>query len=113
MFAIIETGGKQYKVSPDDKVKVGKLGPRDGFEVGHQVVMDKVLVISDDTNKVVLGAPYVNGATVKGQVLSNGRTKKIEIFKMKPRKAHRKYRTHRQDFTIIKIDEIVGGNNGS
>ncbi|KJU86223.1 Ribosomal protein L21 [Candidatus Magnetobacterium bavaricum] len=112
MFAIIETGGKQYKVSPDDKVKVGKLGPKEGFEVGHQVVMDKVLAISDD-NKVTVGTPYVSGATVKVQVLSNGRTKKIEIFKMKPRKAHRKHGTHRQGFTIIKVDEIVGGSNGA
>ncbi|MBF0608455.1 MAG: 50S ribosomal protein L21 [Candidatus Magnetobacterium sp. LHC-1] len=112
MFAIIETGGKQYKVSPEDRVKVGKLGPKEGFEVGHQVVIDKVLAISDNS-KVTVGAPYVSGATVKGQVLSNGRTRKIEIFKMKPRKAHRKYRTHRQGFTILKIDEIVGGSNGS
>ncbi|MBF0345265.1 MAG: 50S ribosomal protein L21 [Nitrospirae bacterium] len=112
MFAIIETGGKQYKVSPEDRVKVEKLGPKEGYEVGQEVVIDKVLVISQDS-KVIVGTPYVEGATVKAQVLSNGRTKKIQIFKMKPRKAHRKHGTHRQSFTMLKIDEIVGGSNGS
>lgn len=102
MFAVIATGGKQYKVSEGDHVRVEKL---DG-EVGAQLTMDKVLMVGGD--QVQIGHPWVGGAKVEVEVVAQDRHKKIVVFKMKHRKNYRRKQGHRQPFTELKITKIVG-----
>jgi len=101
MYAVIETGGKQYKVSEGDTIFVEKLG----VEEGEAVTFDKVLIIGNDGN-VTVGAPTVDGATVEGKVLKNGKGKKIYVFKMKRKKNYRRKKGHRQPFTKVVIEKI-------
>ena len=103
MYAVIKTGGKQYKVAPGEKLKV-ELIPAD---VGAQVILDQVLMVGDDAS-VRLGQPTVTGATVKATVLSHGRGEKLRIFKMRRRKHYQKHQGHRQGYTELQIDGIVG-----
>jgi len=103
MYAVIKTGGKQYKVVPGEKLKV-ELIPA---EVGAQVVLDQVLLVGDESS-VRLGQPIVAGATVTATVLAHGRGDKVKIFKMRRRKHYQKHQGHRQGFTELKIDGIVG-----
>ena len=103
MYAVIKTGGKQYKVAPGEKLKVEQI-PAD---VGAQIVLDQVLLVGDGSN-VRLGQPIVAGATVDATVLSHGRGDKIKIFKMRRRKHYQKHQGHRQGFTELQIDGIVG-----
>jgi large subunit ribosomal protein L21 len=103
MYAVIKTGGKQYKVVPGEKLKVEQI-PAD---VGAQVVLDQVLLVGDGSN-VRLGQPIVTGATVNATVLAHGRGDKVKIFKMRRRKHYQKHQGHRQGFTELKIDDIVG-----
>ena len=103
MYAVIKTGGKQYKVAPGEKLKV-ELIPAD---VGAQIVLDQVLLVGDGAN-VRLGQPIVAGATVNATVLAHGRGDKVKIFKMRRRKHYQKHQGHRQGFTELKIDGIVG-----
>jgi len=103
MYAVIKTGGKQYKVAPGEKVKV-ELIPAD---VGAQIILDQVLLVGDGSN-VRLGQPIVAGATVNATVLAHGRGDKVKIFKMRRRKHYQKHQGHRQGFTELKIDGIVG-----
>ena len=102
MYAVIKTGGKQYRVAPGAKLKVEKLTG----EVGSDIVLDQVLMVADGDN-VTIGAPVVKGATVKATVLSHGRNDKVMIFKMRRRKHYRKTQGHRQDYTEIQIDKIA------
>ena len=102
MYAVIKTGGKQYKVIAGEKIKVEKLEA----EVGGKVVIDKVLMISDETNTTI-GAPLIAGATVSATVISQGRADKVMIFKFRRRKHYRKTQGHRQSFTEIQIGEIL------
>lgn len=101
MYAIVKTGGKQYRVSPGDELNVELLA---GAEVGGEVVFDEVLMVGGDTPAI--GCPRVEGASVKAKVLENGRDRKIIIFKSRRRKGYRKKRGHRQSFTRVKISEI-------
>lgn len=101
MFGIIETGGKQYKVSVNDQIKVEKL---EG-EVGSKVVFDKVL-LSAEGDDVKIGQPYISGAKVSGEIMEHGKGKKLIVFKYKPKKRYRKKNGHRQQYTKIKITEI-------
>ena len=103
MYAVIKTGGKQYKVAPGEKLKVEQI-PAD---VGAQIVLDQVLLVGDGSN-VRLGQPIVAGATVNATVLAHGRGDKIKIFKMRRRKHYQKHQGHRQGYTELKIDSIVG-----
>ncbi|MDX1915271.1 MAG: 50S ribosomal protein L21 [Methylophilus sp.] len=102
MYAVIKTGGKQYKVAAGDKLKVEKLAG----DVGSKVVIDKVLLIADG-EKTTIGAPLVAGATVNATVVSHGRADKVMIFKFRRRKHYRKTQGHRQSFTEIQIDAIA------
>ena len=102
VFAVIETGGKQYKVSEGDVIFVEKLGVEDGAEY----TFDKVLAIGGDTFTV--GAPYVEGASVTATVVKSGRGKKIYVFKYKAKKNEKKKIGHRQDYTKVEITKIVG-----
>lgn len=101
MQAIIKTGGKQYRVAEGQVLRVETLD----IEVGNTVDFDQVLMVSDAENTHV-GAPLVTNAKVKGQVMSHGRAKKIDILKFKRRKQHMKHMGHRQNFTEIKITAI-------
>lgn len=102
MYAVIETGGKQYRVAPGDTVRVEKLD----VEAGKSISLDKVLLIQDDKD-IRIGKPTVEGAKVKAKVISHGRGEKVRIFKMKRRKHYRNQAGHRQDFTELEITSIA------
>lgn len=99
MFAIIETGGKQYRVSEGDTLKIEKIGE------GETVTFDKVLMISED-DKISVGNPFLSSAKVTADVVGTGKGKKVLVFKMRPRKNYRKIRGHRQPYTAVKIKSI-------
>jgi large subunit ribosomal protein L21 len=101
MYAIIETGGKQYKVEQGDVIYIEKLDN----EAGSTVEFDKVLAVGGDT--MTVGNPIVSGAKVLGTVLSQGKSKKIVVFKYKAKKNERKKQGHRQPFTSVKILEVI------
>lgn len=101
MYAVIKTGGKQYRVSSGEKLKVEQLPAG----VGAQVVLDQVLMVADG-DKVALGTPLLSGAKVEATVVSQGRSDKVHIFKMRRRKHFRKQQGHRQNFTELRIDKI-------
>ena len=103
MYAIIETGGKQYKVAVGDKVKVEKLV----VDEGGEVVFDKVIAVKGDDG-LKAGAPYVEGAKVVGEVTEQGKHKKVVVVHYKPKKTIRKKNGHRQAFTQVKIEKING-----
>lgn len=101
MYAIIEACGRQYKVQEGETVYFEKLDT----EEGKKVSFDKVVLISND-GKIQVGNPYVSNAKVEGKVVSNGRSKKILVFKYKPKKNERKTRGHRQDYSKVEITSI-------
>ena len=101
MYAIIKTGGKQYRVAVGDKLKVETLTA----EVGAQVTLSEVLAVSDDSGLKV-GAPVLEGASVTATVVSHGRGDKVRIFKFRRRKHSMKSAGHRQNFTELKIEAI-------
>jgi len=103
MYAVIKTGGKQYKVAPGQKLKVEQI-PAD---VGANVILDQVLMVGEGES-VRLGRPTVAGATVTATVVAHGRGEKVKIFKMRRRKHYQKHQGHRQNYTELKIDAIVG-----
>ena len=103
MYAVIKTGGKQYKVAPGEKLKVEQI-PAD---VGAEVILDQVLMVVEG-DSVRLGQPTVAGATVTATVVSHGRGEKLKIFKMRRRKHYQKHQGHRQNYTELKIEAIVG-----
>jgi len=101
MFAIFETGGKQYKVSEGDILYIEKLGKIEG----EDIKFDKVLAFSDSKG-FSYGAPYINGATVTASVVKNGKAKKVYVFRYKPKKDYKKKIGHRQPYTKIQINKI-------
>ena len=102
-MAVIKTGGKQYKVSKNQKLKVEKLIA----EKGKEYVFDKVLLVSDDKGKdIKIGDPYVEGAQVKAKVIRQGKAKKIDVVKYKPKVRYLKRYGHRQQFTEVEITDI-------
>ena len=101
MYAIIETGGKQYKVQNGDTLYIEKL---DAAEEAS-VTFDKVIALHDDADLKV-GAPYVEGATVTAHVLKNGKGKKITVFTYKPKKSEKRKMGHRQPYTQVQIESI-------
>ena len=100
MYAIIETGGKQYRVTDGDVIYVEKLNAL----VDEEVVFDKVVAIND--GKLKVGKPYVKDATVKGVVLKNGKAKQVTVFTYKPKKGCARKMGHRQPYTKVEIKEI-------
>ncbi len=101
MTAIIETGGKQYRVAEGDVLFIEKLNA----EAGETVTFDKVLaVVSEDSQ--TFGAPTVAGASVTASVVKNGKSKKIMVYKMKPKKNYRRAQGHRQPYTKVQIEKI-------
>lgn len=102
MYAVIKSGGKQYRVAPGDKLKLETLPA----EVGQKVTLNDVLAVGDGAD-VRIGAPLVQGAAVTATVLAHGRHDKVTIFKMKRRKHYTKNGGHRQNYTEIQIDSIA------
>jgi large subunit ribosomal protein L21 len=103
MYAVIETGGKQYRVQEGDTLFVEKLQANEG----ETVEFDRVLAVSKD-GQLSMGTPVVDGAKVSATVVENGKAKKIIVFKYKAKKDYRKKQGHRQPYTKIKIEKIVG-----
>ncbi len=101
MFAIIETGGKQFKVAEGQKLEVEKLE----VKAGGTFKIDEVLLISEKGH-VTIGKPYIKGASVSGKVIAHGKEDKILVFKMKAKKRYQKTQGHRQNYTEIEITEI-------
>ncbi len=101
MYAIIETGGKQYTVREGDTLRIEKLG----YQPGDAVKFDRVLLMSDD-NGVRIGEPVVENASVDAKVMFEGKAKKITVFKMKAKKGYRKTQGHRQPYTQVQIEKI-------
>ena len=101
-FAVIKTGGKQYLVSPGDKIKIEKLDQKEGKEI----IFSDVLLLQKQT-KIEIGTPIVKGAKVTGKVLQQGKNKKIIVFKYKPKKRYKVKKGHRQPFTQIEITKIA------
>ena len=101
MYAVVRTGGKQYRLGVGDSVKVEKLSD----EVGNTVELSQILMVSDG-GEVKVGTPLVTGASVKAEIVGHGRNKKIRVFKMKRRKKYRRTQGHRQAFTQLKVTEI-------
>ena len=105
MYAVIKTGGKQYKVAEGDVVRVEKLA----LDAGQVVAFDEVLMLGDG-GATQVGSPNVAGASVKATVLEQGRAKKIVIFKKRRRQNSRRKNGHRQDITVVRVTEILGGS---
>ncbi len=103
MYAVIRTGGKQYKVAAGEKIKVESIAA----EVGHEIVLEQVLALGDGAGLTV-GTPLVDGASVKATVVAHGRHDKLRIFKMRRRKHYRKHGGHRQGYTELQIGAIGG-----
>ena len=97
-FAIIQTGGKQYKVSSGAKLKIEKLN----VQTGDSVVFDKILLTADGED-VKIGTPYIEGAKIEGKILKQGRDKKKIVFRYHSKTRYRKKKGHRQDYTEVKI----------
>ena len=103
MYAIIQTGGHQYRVAVGDQLDVEKLS----VEPGTEIMLDQVLLVSDDNDQVVVGTPIVLGARVRATVVDQFRGEKIIVFKYKPKKRYRRKMGHRQDLTRLAIQEIT------
>ncbi|MBK7665632.1 MAG: 50S ribosomal protein L21 [Sterolibacteriaceae bacterium] len=101
MYAVIKTGGKQYRVVAGEKLKVEQI-PAD---VGTEITLDQVLMVGEGES-VRIGSPLVSGASVKLTVLSQGRHDKVKIFKMRRRKHYQKHQGHRQNYTELRVDAI-------
>lgn len=104
MYAIVESGGEQIRISEGDTVRVNKIDAG----INTEIVIDKVLML-EDGGKAVWGTPYVKGASVKAEIMGSGRYDKIMVLKTTPKKAHNKIRGHRQQYTTVKIKEITIG----
>jgi large subunit ribosomal protein L21 len=103
MYAVIRTGGKQYKVATGEKIKVEQLGAA----IGQEITIDQVLAIGSGADLRV-GTPLVAGATVKARVVAQGKHDKVRIFKMRRRKHYQKHQGHRQAFTELEISAVNG-----
>lgn len=101
MYAVIKTGGKQYKVAVGEKIKLEQIAA----DVGQEIVFDQVLAVGEGS-ELKVGTPLVEGATVKATVLAHGKHDKIKIFKMRRRKHYRKHQGHRQLYTQVQIQAV-------
>jgi large subunit ribosomal protein L21 len=102
MYAVIKTGGKQYKVATGEKIKVEQIAA----DVGQEIVIEQVLAVGNGADLKV-GAPWVTGASVKATVVAHGRHDKVRIFKMRRRKHYQRHGGHRQNFTELEIGSVV------
>ncbi len=102
MYAVIKTGGKQYRVAAGEKIKVEQIAA----DVGQEIVIDQVLAVGNG-GEIKVGTPLVSGASVKATVVSHGRGEKVRIFKMRRRKHYQKRQGHRQNYTELQIASIA------
>jgi large subunit ribosomal protein L21 len=102
MYAVIKTGGKQYRVASGEKIKVEQIAA----DVGQEIVIDQVLAVGNGSD-IKIGTPLVSGATVKATVVAHGKHDKVRIFKMRRRKHYQKRQGHRQQFTELQIGAIA------
>lgn len=102
MYALIKTGGKQFKVAAGEKIKVEQIAA----DVGQEIVIDQVLAVGEGA-ELKVGSPWVAGANVKAKVLSQGRHDKVRIFKLRRRKHYQRHGGHRQSYTELEIGAIV------
>ena len=107
MYAVVKTGGKQYRVSPGDSIEVEKLP----YQVGEQIELDQVLLVANGSDAEI-GRPLIDGARVKATVTRQARGRKVIIFKYRPSKRYRRKKGHRQHYTRLRIDEIVAQEAG-
>ena len=105
MYAVFQTGGKQFRAEPGTRIRIPSLD----VEPGETVTFDRVLLTGDGERDVRVGRPVVEGASVKAEVVRHGRGEKIIVFKRKRRKGYRKKQGHRQDYTEIRVDEVALG----
>ncbi len=105
MYAVFQTGGKQFRAEPGGRLRIPTLEA----EPGESVTFDYVLIAGDGDEKVQIGTPVVDGASVKAEVIRHGRGDKVIVFKRKRRKTYRKKQGHRQNFTEIRVDEVALG----
>jgi large subunit ribosomal protein L21 len=103
MYAVIKTGGKQYKVAAGEKIKIEQIAA----DVGQEIVIDQVLAVGDGAD-LKIGTPLVSGASVMATVLAHGRHDKVRIFKMRRRKHYQKHGGHRQNYTELQISAVNG-----
>jgi large subunit ribosomal protein L21 len=108
MYAVVKTGGKQYKVAAGEKLKIEQIAAN----VGQEIVFDQILAVGSGDGLLV-GAPLVPGASIKATIVAHGRGEKVRIFKMRRRKHYQKRQGHRQNFTEVFIGEILDGKGGS
>lgn len=101
MYAVIKTGGKQYRVAAGQTLKIETVAG----DVGSAITLDKVLMVADG-DKLNVGKPLINGASVQATIVAHGRHDKVKIFKMRRRKHYQKHQGHRQNYTEIRIDGI-------
>ena len=104
MYAVIETGGKQYRVEPDEVLAVEKLPA----EKGETVELDRVALVEQD-GKVQVGAPWIVGAKVVCRVVSHGRDRKLDVFTYKAKSGYKRSKGHRQSYTQLKVEKILAG----
>ncbi|HVZ43302.1 MAG TPA: 50S ribosomal protein L21 [Ramlibacter sp.] len=102
MYAVIKTGGKQYRVASGDKIKVEQIAA----DIGQEITFDQVLAVGNGSDLKV-GAPLVSGVTVKATIVAQGKHDKVRIFKMRRRKHYQKHQGHRQSFTELQIGAIA------
>ena len=105
MYAVFQTGGKQFRAEPGTRLRIPTLEA----EIGDSVTFDHVLLAGDGAEKVHVGTPTVDGASVKAEVIRHGRGDKVIVFKRKRRKGYRKKQGHRQNFTEIRVEEVALG----
>jgi large subunit ribosomal protein L21 len=103
MKAVIHTGGKQYLISPGEKIKIEKLE----IEVGKSVSFDKVLLLEDEKGNLSLGTPYISGVKVVGKILETKLGEKVRVFKYKPKTRYKIKQGHRQPYTEVEIEKIT------
>lgn len=102
VYAVIETGGKQYRVIPGQELLIEKLP----LDEGSEYTFDRLLLVVDDNGQPVVGSPYVSGATATGTIVRQERAKKIQVFKYKPKSNYRRHQGHRQYLTRVRIERI-------
>ncbi|AWB34471.1 50S ribosomal protein L21 [Orrella marina] len=102
MYAVIKTGGKQYRIATGEKLKIEQIPA----EIGQEITLDEVLSVGEG-DQIKIGTPHVDGAVIKATVLAHGRHDKVKIFKMRRRKHYQKRQGHRQNYTEIRIESIT------
>ena len=103
MYAVVETGGKQYRMAPGEVIRVEKVG-----QPGEEILFEQVLMLVRDDGSIAVGSPYVQGAKVRAKVAAHGKARKILVFKYKPKVNYRRRYGHRQPYAEVRVEAIEG-----